>query len=149
MLCHKRHQLREAEKQHVILSSVCGAATYKLIRSLLYPDKPTLESFDEITKLVKDHHQPTPVESVLRFNFNMRKQKGETIAEYVTELRRLSEHCNFGEELDEMLHDRLMCGTCDKRIRHRLLAETKKLTFQELLQLAQAIESADDNSKDL
>ena len=62
----------------------------------------------------------------------MRKQKEETIAEYVTKLRRLSEHCNFGEKLDEMLHDRLMCGTCDKRIRHRLLAETKKLTFYNL-----------------
>ena len=144
------NDVEDAGKQRAILLSVCGAATYKLIRSLLHPEKPTSKSFDDLVKLVKDHHQPTPLESVQRYNFNTRKQKeGETIAEYVAELRRLSEHCNFGATLDEMLRDRLMCGTWDKRIRHRLLAETKKLSFKELMQLALAIESADRNSKEL
>ena len=78
------NDVKDAEKQRAILLSVCGAATYKLIRSLLHPEKPTSKSFDEIVKAVKDHHQPTPSESVQTFNFNMRKQKkGETIAEYV------------------------------------------------------------------
>ena len=48
-----------------------------------------------------------------------------------------------------MHRDRLVCGVLDTRIRHCLLTKTKMLKFQELLELAQAIESADRNSKDL
>ena len=84
------------EKKRAILLSVCGAATYKLIRSLVHPQKPTDNTFDEIVKLVKDHHEPLPSEIVQRFNFNTRVQKeGETIAEFIAELSRLSEHCKF------------------------------------------------------
>ena len=32
---------------------------------------------------------------------------------YVAELRRLSQHCEFGASLDDMLRDRLVCGISD------------------------------------
>ena len=80
------NDVKNADKQRGILLSVCGAPTYKLICSLLHPEKPSSKSFDELVKLVKDHHQPTPSESIQRFNFNMHKQReGETISEYVAE----------------------------------------------------------------
>ena len=101
----------DGNKKRAILLSVCSAATYKLIRSLLHPQKPTDKSYDEIVKSVKDHHEPQPSEIVQRFNFNTRVQKeGETVAEFIAELRRLSEHCKFEGTLDTMLRDRLVCG---------------------------------------
>ena len=127
------------EKKHAILLSVCGAATYKLIRSLLHPQKTTDKSYDEIVKSVKDHHKPQPSEIVQRFNFNTRVQKeGETVAEFIAELRRLSEHCKFEGTLDTTLRDRLICGITDKWFQQKLLAE-KDLTFKKAFELAQAI----------
>jgi hypothetical protein len=41
----------------------------------------------------------------------------------VAELRKLSEHCNFGTTLNDMLRNRLVCGVGDQRIQRRLLAE--------------------------
>ena len=35
-----------------------GAATYQLIKNLVSPVKPTEKSFEELMKLVKDHHHP-------------------------------------------------------------------------------------------
>lgn len=52
------------------------------------------------------------------------------------------------KSLDEMLRDRLVCGVNDERIQRRLLAEDK-LTFTKALQLAQAMEGADRDTKDL
>ena len=49
-----------ADKKRAILLSVCGATTYQLIRNLVAPAKPTSKSFDELVKLVKEHHQPPP-----------------------------------------------------------------------------------------
>ena len=66
----------------------------------------------------------------------------------MAELRKLSEHCEFEEFLNDMLKDRSMCGINDQRIQHRLLAEAK-LTFTKAFELAQAMEAADSNAKDL
>lgn len=71
-----------------------------------------------------------------------------SVAEYVAELRKLAQDCNYGETLPQMLRDRLVCGINDDRIQRRLLSETN-LTFESALSLAQAMESANKNVQDL
>ena len=88
------------EKQRAILLSGCGASTYQLIRNLVAPAKLISKSFAELVKLVKDHHNPPPSAIFQRFLFNSHSQKeGETVAEFVAELRKLSE---------QQLHDSLV-----------------------------------------
>ncbi len=77
-----------------------------------------------------------------RFKFNSRnRQPNETVVDYVVVLRELAQHCNYGEKLQEMLRDRLVCGIEADGIQRRLLAEAE-LTFEKALKLAQAIETA-------
>ena len=54
------------------------------------------------------------------------------MASYVAELHHLSEHYGFGEILNDMLQDCLVCGISDSCIQHALLAE-KELTFSKSL----------------
>ena len=97
-----------AEKQRAILLSACGASTYRLIRSLVAPAKPTDRSFGELVELVRTHHNPKPSAIVQQFKFNScRRRQGETVAMFAAELRRLTEYCDFGASLDDMLRDRL------------------------------------------
>ena len=70
------------------------------------------------------------------------------MATFVSELRRLSEHCKFGETLEERLRDRIICGIANNQLQRRLLAEPD-LTFKKVLELAQAQESADQGSQQL
>lgn len=63
------------------------------------------------------------------------------MAEYVAELGKLSEYCDFKDILEDTLRDRLVWGITDPCIQHRLLAEDK-LTFMETQELAQAMELA-------
>ena len=84
-----------------------------------------------------------------RFKFNScRRRQGETVATFVAELRRLTEYCDFGTSLEDMLRDRLVCGVNDDRIQRRLLSEPN-LTFARAFELAQALESAEKHAKDL
>ena len=100
-------------------------------------------------KIVEEHCQPKPSVIVQRFKFNTRiRQPGETIPVFLAQLRRLSKHCEFGLTLDEMLRDRLVCGTKDEKIQHRLLAEPK-LTLKQTLDLAIAIETSETDALDL
>ena len=126
-----------------------GKKTYKLVRGLVTPEDPKDESNEDLAKLLQDHFMPKPSAIVQRFKFNTRSQQpGETIAMFLAELRRLSEHCEFGITLDEMLRDRLVCGVRDIRIQRRLLAEPK-LTLKRALDLSLAIEAADKDASEI
>ena len=77
-----------------------------------------------------------------RFRFNSRARKaGESVAAYVAELRRLAQHCNYGDTLDKMLRDRIVYGINDKVIQKKLLQETD-LTYARAISLAQGFETA-------
>ena len=90
-----------------------------------------------------------PSAVVQRFHFNSRIQKdGEKVGQFVAELRRLSEFCEFGSTLDGMLRDRLVCGVRDSRVQRRLLAEVN-LTFSKAFELATAAEMAEKSIVEL
>ena len=103
------------EKQRSLLLSVCGVSTFKLIQSLLPGRKLEEKKFGEIAALVKFHPQPSEIVSRFHFNSSVR-QHGETTATFVARLRRLSENCNYGDSLDSVLRDRLVCGIGDERL---------------------------------
>ena len=67
---------------------------------------------------------------------------------YIAELWQLTEHCEYGNSLNDMLRDRLVCGVEDYRIPWQKLAEPE-LTFEKAFELAVAAESADNDAKDL
>ena len=93
--------------------------------------------YSDITKLVAGYNQPIPLEIVQRYKFNTRvRASGELIATYVAALRELSEYCNYGDRLHEMLRDRLVCGVNHDTIQRKLLAETD-LTYEKACMLAQ------------
>ena len=46
------------------------------------------------------------------------------MSQFVAELRRLSEHCDFKATLDDMLRDRIVCGVRNSSVQRRLLAES-------------------------
>ena len=49
------NEITDNDKKRAVLLSVCGAKTYKLIRNLVNPRKPTDKSFAELVNLVKNH----------------------------------------------------------------------------------------------
>ena len=101
----------DGDKKRVILLSVVGAATYHLIRSLTAPSKPSEKAYADLVELVKKHHDPTPSVTVQRHKFNTRvRQQGESVVNFLAALRTLSEHCEFGDCINDMLRDRLVCG---------------------------------------
>ena len=143
------NDVEDAGKQRAVPFSMVGAATYKLIKNLLAPTKPTEASFKDIVKLLMEHYQPKLSRVVQRYLFNSRiRKQGESVATYVAELKCLSEHCEFAGTLNDMLCDCILCGVNDSRIQRRLLAEPD-LTYKKAYELALALEAADKSAQDL
>ena len=141
--------IKNADKKRAVFLSLIGASTYKRLRNLIAPAKPDTKTYAQLVKALADHFSPTPTESVQRFKFHSRVcRPGESVATFVSELRCLAEFCNFGAALEDMLRDRLVCGINDVGIQRRLLAEST-LSFKKAFELAQGLESAAQNVKQL
>ncbi|XP_034157776.2 LOW QUALITY PROTEIN: uncharacterized protein K02A2.6-like [Pangasianodon hypophthalmus] len=147
MYCERMEQYFKAndignEKRVSVLLSAIGGKAYALLRSLTAPAKPADVSFDNIVKTMQDHLAPKPLLIAEQFRFHKRNQnEGESIAAYVAELKKLSEHCQFGDGLNDALRDRLVCGILQESIQKRLLTEAD-LTFKRAVEIAVAMETA-------
>lgn len=102
--------VEDAKKVAVFLNAI-GRETYNLLRNLLAPKKLAEQGLDELQKALKDHYEPQTVVVAERFHFYQRQQAaGESISDYVAELRKLAIHCDFKDNLDDALRDKFICG---------------------------------------
>ena len=123
------------------LLAMMGRKTYSLLRNLTSPDDPATKGFDAIVKLLDNHLSPKPLVIAERFHFQKRDQKdGKLIPEYVVELRKLWEHCDFKANLYNALQDRLVCRIKHGNIHKKLLSESD-LTLQKGIDIATAMET--------
>ena len=130
------------KKKVVVLVTVIGQKAYSLLRNLVAPTKPHDKKYDKLVEAMKKHLKPKPLTIAEQFKFNRRKQQeGESIAQFLAELRKLAETCNFGAKLEEQLRDRLVEGLRSKSIQKRLLSEGD-LDLTRAYELAISIETA-------
>ena len=98
---------------------------------------------------MKAHREPKPSVIIQRYQFNSRQRAtSETVAEYVAAFHKLAAHCNFGNTLDKMLCDRLVCGIANTAVQKRLLTGPE-LTFTKAVTIAQAVEFTEKGSREL
>ena len=137
------------EKRVSALLTLIGGKTYGLLRNLTAPEKPADKTYDELCKLLKDHLAPKPLVIAERFRFHKRHQAiAESVNDFVAEIRKLSEHCEFGEALNDSLRDRFVCGLRDHNIQRKLLSKSG-LTFQKAVEEAVAMETASKDATEL
>jgi hypothetical protein len=124
------------EKQVAVFLTVVGAKNFSLLNDLCAPEKPKDKTLVDLIGKLMGHFEPKPIVISERFHFHKRDQKpGESISEFVADLRRLSVNCQFGERLEEMIRDRFVCGLVNETTQQRLLLE-KDLTLESAIQLA-------------
>ena len=101
----------DEEKRKAILLTSRGIECYRLFKELTTPRKPVDKTFIDLVTLMTNHESPKRNPIAERFFFNMRNRKlGESISQYMAELRRLSQYCEYGDSLESVLRDRLVCG---------------------------------------
>uniref|UniRef100_A0A8C2AUS2 CCHC-type domain-containing protein n=1 Tax=Cyprinus carpio TaxID=7962 RepID=A0A8C2AUS2_CYPCA len=129
--------------------SVMGPKTFILLRNLLQPEKPGEKTYDQIVNTLKAHFSPKPLVIAGRFRFHRRNQlEGETLTIFVAVLKKLAEHCEFGDALNDTLQDRLVCGLRCEGIQKRLLTESN-LTLQRAIELSVSMELAAKEAQQL
>lgn len=105
--------------------SVMGPNTFNLLCNWLQPAKPGNKSYKEIVDTLTGHFSPKPLVIAERFRFHKRNQdEGESVTMFVAALRKLAEHREFKDALNDTLRDRLVYGLRNEAAQKKLLTES-------------------------
>ncbi|KAK5644349.1 hypothetical protein RI129_005649 [Pyrocoelia pectoralis] len=95
-----------------------------IFETFQYSEDESAEKFEDVIKKFEQYCQPRQNVVFDRFKFFSRSQdKDETVDKYVTELKKLSSQCNFGEQTEFLIRERSVLGINDKTVQERLLRD--------------------------
>ncbi|XP_063547273.1 uncharacterized protein K02A2.6-like [Cydia strobilella] len=135
-----------ADVQAGLLVNLIGSAGYEVYTALSLTDTES-ENITTVLKKFDDHFGTKPNITVARYKFFVRNQEeGESIDQWVTALRVLTQTCKFGKLTDELIRDRIVCGINNNVIRDRLF-RTEDLTLAKAVQICQAAEMSHEESR--
>ncbi|KAJ8027411.1 LYR motif-containing protein 2 [Holothuria leucospilota] len=130
------------KKQVAVLIAAMGSKTYSVLKDLASPRKPS-DIYKDIVDKLRAHFSPMPPAMGERFRFYARKQtQGESVNQYLAELKRLASTCNFDQFLNEALRDAFVFGLRDEHAQRRLFAYDDKLTLENAFSEAVSLETA-------
>ena len=75
----------------------------------------------------------------------MCQKADEMVSQLVVRLRKLTQHCKFGAQIDAVISNRVVDNCISKKLRTQLLAK-RHLTLDRLLTLAQAKEASEQQA---
>ncbi|XP_063535965.1 uncharacterized protein LOC134745805 [Cydia strobilella] len=107
-------------------------------REIIEQSKTKSTTLAALIGQVDNHFKAKKNVTVERHRFFTRQQgEHESIDQYVFELRKLAQSCEFGDLNDGLIKDRLVCGIVSAAIRERLLREDD-LTLNKALEICRA-----------
>ena len=111
-------EIADENKRKSMFLVVIGPASLKLLRNLVSPNKPHKKTLQQLIIVLKQHYNHTPPVIIQGFKFYTRTRKlSDSIATFMSELRSIAKFCNFGNTLEDMLKDRLVCGIAEMLFR--------------------------------
>ncbi|KAE9542264.1 hypothetical protein AGLY_003391 [Aphis glycines] len=132
-------------KKQLLFLTLLGNDGYALLRDLCTPNKPIDKKYDDLKSFLTNYINSKPNLITDRYKFKERRQAAnETVIQFITGLKKMSGHCEFGTVLDDALRDQVIWGIRDSNIKKRLLSEGS-LTFKKCIELSLAMESANND----
>ena len=87
-------------------------------------------SIDDIKTTLCNHINPVKYEVTERANFhNIKRNMQEPVQDFILRIQKQSSFCNFGDQLENQLRDKIVAGINEAEIQKKLLME-HQLTFQ-------------------
>lgn len=129
-------------KKRALLVSALGSRAIDILSGRCAPRKVKELTYSQAIEILEEFYAPRPNEIAESFKFFTRVQKEEESAqEFIVELRQLADKCNFGDMLDRMLRDKIVCGVKNIDVQKAQLSRPK-LTLQETENIVLAAEAA-------
>ena len=128
-------------RQKAMVLHYLGPSAYDIHETLPQHDGYK-ETCDELNKYFK----PKTNTEYEIYMFRKTVQGDETMDQYHTRLRQLASTCGFGDQSDKEIKSQIVFSCRDSSLRKKLLRDSK-LTLEQTLELARAMEQSESQAK--
>ncbi|XP_026578918.1 vomeronasal type-2 receptor 26-like [Pseudonaja textilis] len=112
-----------SSKKQVVFLTHCGPAVFKMAKVLAKPADVKTMDWDNLAPILRNHYALAVPTLIRRHDFYQHDQcEGESISEFVADLRDLGDLCGFSN-LDEAMRDRVILSLKDPALQSRLMAK--------------------------
>ena len=88
-----------AAKRRAILLTSIGSICFRVLKNLAFPDAPNTKTFAQLATLLREYFKPARLKIAERYRFHSAvQQQGQSIADFVRELKKLAGTCEFTNE---------------------------------------------------
>jgi len=137
------------EDKLAYLYSLMGSVPFGILRKTILSKKPLEVKFEEVNEAMRKHYEPESLEIIEVCKFQkMMQEDSETIAHFLSRLRRQATKCDYEDYQDNAIRNQLVLGMKEKKIQQTLY-ETDKLTLEMAIQLAEAMETVLKDKKEI
>ncbi|CAB0009028.1 unnamed protein product, partial [Nesidiocoris tenuis] len=145
-----RQGITEEKDRATLLISSVGPAPFKILVDSFSPRDIQTVSYDEIKHALNSYYSRNVSVFAERRAFTLRfRQQGETIRQYVLDLKALARTCAFGRTLEERLQEQLLLGINESNWQEELIKQfpTTQDKFSEIEKVALLLESSFNQRK--
>uniref|UniRef100_A0A7M5UIV2 CCHC-type domain-containing protein n=1 Tax=Clytia hemisphaerica TaxID=252671 RepID=A0A7M5UIV2_9CNID len=137
--------VNDDNRKRSLLLHLMGTASQEIFETL--PNQG--DTFDQAIAALDAHFSVKKSVPYERSVFHNAKQEPqESIEQYITRLRKLTTHCEYGESTDDQIRDQVIASCRSSKHRTKFLQE-KNLTLQKVIDIGQSIELASHQSKQI
>ncbi|KAI5730820.1 hypothetical protein M8J77_000432 [Diaphorina citri] len=123
------NRIEESRRVPILLSAI-GEKTVQVLRQLCDPESPSCKSYVELCEILRLHFAPRVSIYRKRIEFyDLKQLPGESINQWYLRIKKLAMVCNFGNQLENVLKDKLVTGLQQGKILDELCENEKGLTL--------------------
>ncbi|GBM97684.1 Uncharacterized protein K02A2.6 [Araneus ventricosus] len=125
-----------------ILLNLLGDEGTDIFNTFKSENGKSIEKFDDILEMFTNYCIPRRNVVFERFKFfSCSQQEGQQVDNYLTELKTLASTCDFGDQEEGLIRDRVVLGIRDMSLQERLLRESD-LTLKKAAEFLRASEAS-------
>ncbi|MES9901692.1 MAG: RNase H-like domain-containing protein, partial [Sedimenticola sp.] len=142
---------KEDEKTQVaILLHSLGDEGIEIYNNFIFDDPANKDKIKEVLSKFRDYCNPRKNTVIERYKFWETKQReGETVDHFFTELKTKAKNCEYGDQTNLMIRDRVIFGIWDERLKERMLRESENPTLENVINMCRAAEASKNQLKTL
>ena len=143
--------LKAEDKEYrcAVLLAIIGDNALEKFEGFKFEQGESDKDIDVVLKKFEDFCVGTTHEAFESYKFHVRcQEQSETIDAYVAELRKLAKGCNFGEQEDRMIRDRILVGCKSAEVQKKLL-DGDTLTLKKAILVARSHEASKQQMQEL
>jgi len=140
---------KSAETQVAILLHTAGAEAQEIHEQFTFATDGDKKDYKKILKKFEDYCHPRKNTVYERYCFWSRDQiEDEPIDKWVKDLRTMTKNCEFENQEDNLIRDKIVFGVRDSRVKERMLRETD-LTLEKAVEICRAAESTKSQMREM